>query len=1229
MYKATANTLSCGRYIPKGHSTSHFAPFDSASHNNFIPKPSRDSALTSFAQLGAIRLGTQRALISLFDRTHQHIIAEATPTLSLLGGTPQGDRDRLRLGSCVLPKNSGFCQYVEHLPLSEFKVNSASGEDSALVISDVTEDERFMHGNLLHALSDVRFYAAVPIVSPRGFIIGAYSIMDSEARPSGLEEHSLLFMKDMAATIMGHLLTASTARKSHLAKMMIVGLGSFAEGKSTLRDSWREAQTQHAASEQSGEPTEGQLDIQQQYIQESARRIDEKTFVLRKSINSDSQTSRLSPDNSNPMTGRSQSQQPRMESTQLEPSVRITNAGDDMEEMALSTNIKTVFSRAANLIRESIEVEGVMFLDADSDHFGSLVDPSPGTKESSSDENTDSKSSSRRNNGEPDSASLCTCLGFSSSRGSSINDDSVVGRETMMQEPLLEALLRRYPRGKIFSYSDGQLLSDYSDGIAESWTNDSDHDSTPEGSHNDQRCLSRKEKRKPTLQRDADHLIKIFPTASNILIMPVWDSDKRRCTAGALVWTNDPRRIFTPENELVYTLAFTNNIMAQIRRLDVEMADKAKTNLFNSITHELRTPLHGILGTADILGDTAMNAMQYGMIHTIESCGRTLLDTINSLLDLNFIDKYQKKASRLSGSREAEQAELPFGLTEGGRAQSKDRGEAASSSHVKLDEVLEEVIESVFAGHCFYAGPNAPPPSLTGSATQSAGSASAFDQLGPNPSSMTIIFDIQPDVKWDFLTHAGAWRRILMNVFGNALKYTHSGYIYIGLHSSQSRAPSSYARSPSAALGEQLDEEDVTLTVKDTGKGIDRKFLHNDLFTPFMQEDPIASGSGLGLSIVHKAVGSLGGSIEIDSTKGVGTEVLVRAPLIRIPGRTDVSSKSMLSTLQIHTKGKTIGILGFGSTIYSQRDRKLYSALERCCEWFGLKVTSVTALDCEPVGFDFYLAVQAELDSEDTEGKNIFASCKKFIDGNNCSSPIVVICQSPGEAHRLSIAAETRAEASNFDFICQPCGPRKLARALDLCLKRRFDRQSGQPSPWEATRWVEMPESSHLPLNIDISDSPEERMKISKRLTTDTTPSSEFRIHPPSSPEPTPILNSRDISKPPSSLNEAQGNIDHPNPSILLVDDNEINLRLLCAYSKKGNFEYTTACNGAEAVAAYEAYPGQIRVIILGMSKRFFRAFVCCVANFCAIRYFYARHGWFRGGPTNTPPRERAPSCIK
>ncbi|KAJ0287283.1 hypothetical protein COL922a_014319, partial [Colletotrichum nupharicola] len=130
--------------------------------------------------------------------------------------------------------------------------------------------------------------------------------------------------------------------------------------------------------------------------------------------------------------------------------------------------------------------------------------------------------------------------------------------------------------------------------------------------------------------------------ARSIIFLPLWDSHNSRWLSGLLVWTNTPKRVFSAEDELAYLRAFGNSVMAEVHRLDVEMAEKAKTDLVTSISHVLRSPLHGILGTADILSDTAMNALQQGMVHTIVSCGRTLLDTINHLLDFTYIDKFKQ-----------------------------------------------------------------------------------------------------------------------------------------------------------------------------------------------------------------------------------------------------------------------------------------------------------------------------------------------------------------------------------------------------------------------------------------------------------------------------------------------------------------------------------------------------------------------------------------------------------
>lgn len=93
-------------------------------------------------------------------------MAEATPTSGLSNDSVRDDRDQLRLGCCVLSKEKALCHLVEPLPNSEHKEDNALLGGSALIVADITNDERFRTSELIDALSDVRFYAAVPIISP-------------------------------------------------------------------------------------------------------------------------------------------------------------------------------------------------------------------------------------------------------------------------------------------------------------------------------------------------------------------------------------------------------------------------------------------------------------------------------------------------------------------------------------------------------------------------------------------------------------------------------------------------------------------------------------------------------------------------------------------------------------------------------------------------------------------------------------------------------------------------------------------------------------------------------------------------------------------------------------------------------------------------------------------------------------------------------------------------------
>ena len=60
--------------------------------------------------------------------------------------------------------------------------------------------------------------------------------------------------------------------------------------------------------------------------------------------------------------------------------------------------------------------------------------------------------------------------------------------------------------------------------------------------------------------------------------------------------------------------------------------------------------------------------------------------------------------------------------------------------------------------------------------------------------------------------------------------------------------------------------------MQDTGIGISKAFLDNDMFTPFRQQDTHSAGTGLGLSIVRHIANELGAEVGIESAEGKGTQ---------------------------------------------------------------------------------------------------------------------------------------------------------------------------------------------------------------------------------------------------------------------------------------------------------------------------------------------------------------------
>jgi PAS domain S-box-containing protein len=121
---------------------------------------------------------------------------------------------------------------------------------------------------------------------------------------------------------------------------------------------------------------------------------------------------------------------------------------------------------------------------------------------------------------------------------------------------------------------------------------------------------------------------------------------------------------------------------------------------------------------------------------------------------------------------------------------------------------------------------------------------------------------------------AGRLKQVLINLLSNALKFTPKGIIQVSLSEH--------------CLSENTVE--LVIEVKDTGVGMDKEqisqmfnrftqFSSSSSSQPQSEVESASEGSGLGLSISQKLIEMMGGRIEVKSEKGQGTEITLKVPL--------------------------------------------------------------------------------------------------------------------------------------------------------------------------------------------------------------------------------------------------------------------------------------------------------------------------------------------------------------
>ncbi|KAF2033481.1 sensor histidine kinase-like protein/response regulator [Setomelanomma holmii] len=1048
------------------------------SYEGYRPQAGRDRSLTAFTQLAALRLDTRRAMVSLIDSHRQYILAEATRTSSLFAPTAERPEDEVWLGNAILNKFDAVCHHTfSSTYVAKEEDSDETLEAPCMVIPDCRLDPRFADKDYVRGEPGVRFYAGVPITTKAGHRIGVYAVSDERPR-EGITASDVRFMQDVAAAVMEHLELAKDSDDRIKGERMVRGLTQFIERSSAL-DSRGDTGTRAT------------------------------TTMERQTENARLETLDEEDDNvaAGPASTVKQAQQRK---------------GDN------ESDVTRIFQRAARIVRQSTDADGVVFFDTSTASIkGQLHDFSrnaPSSDESGTHNTTDfdtgdsttSKKRRRHIVTVPEGSAeavlviskACPVAGLSLRDGNT----ALVHADFAFTESAMERYIHRYPYGKFFNYNEEGVGINSSDEKSQtSETDQSDRTMVESSLGGQKKSRRRREKFIPT------EFLKVLPNVRTLIFLPLWDPSSERWVAGGFIWTTVSGRLMSPENELPYLQAFGNSIASEVARLTAQRADKAKTTFIASISHELRSPLHGILGSVEFLRDTVSSAYQESLVSSIETCGKTLLDTIDHVLDYAKINRLRSVTAR---RKQRGHKRLPA-----------DNSILGVTADFDLAQLVEEVCDTVCAGHTFRK-------------THSANGGAIYDQAENNitnarnsHSFVVVSLIVAPFVSWYVRSQPGALRRIVMNLLGNALKYTDSGFIAITLQQSTANHHAI----------------DLALSIEDSGRGMSTDYQRTKLFSPFSQEDPFSSGTGLGLSIVKQIVESLEGEIEVKSTLNVGTQIRIVMRLPKAQNNNVEGDHALQAATQL--RGLSVRIMMEVDTHGGDRGVKIKQSMQRACEGFDMIVSETREKSIPEV--DFLLTDSASLDK----------MLQNPSADRNDKGPLPVVCICMDTAEKSAVEARLGRHMSSLswivDFVTQPCGPRKLAGTLLACRNRAFDnQQSERPRLLHSETTLPVLHHDHESLgpgpNAFTQRSRSEVYPHGK-----TTPPNE-----PGMPSPLPVQQLPTTITPPSPGQVGGGG--YFSPRVLLVDDNAINLKLLVVFAKRQSLQYSEATNGLEAIETYK-----------------------------------------------------------
>ncbi|KAH6909044.1 atypical/HisK protein kinase [Coprinopsis sp. MPI-PUGE-AT-0042] len=656
------------------------------------------------------------------------------------------------------------------------------------------------------------------------------------------------------------------------------------------------------------------------------------------------------------------------------------------------------------------------------------------------------------------------------------------------------------------------------------------------------------------------------------LIVPIFNVDKRPFALLCAYNSNIHTKRFLEGHELSYLRAIGVIILSAVLKRRMILADKAKSLFISNISHELRTPLHGILAAAELLSESPLNHSQMSFIQTVQACGTSLVETVNHVLDF----------TKLSGNSKAGGVE-----------------NVIVRSTNDLSQLIEEAIDGSWIGYrarTAILGDSGIGSVYSPPTDESASYSDSQQWLQPH---VETVIDIGYRKEgWLLKFEKGGIRRVLMNLFGNSLKFTTDGYVHVRLRLAPPKVddPPNYVR--------------VELAIEDTGKGISQNFLKNQLFHPFSQENPLQTGTGLGLAIVNSIVSSenVGGKVDVWSEEGVGTEIRVSFPAETSNDDARIAEAAQeMQSFKLDDPGAIlpkVALLGFDSP--HKGVQLLRNVLRtHITEWWEFDIVD------DPKQGDIFIV------NED------IGPIQAAIEARDNSHPFIILWAMRGNPTVLSVATDYERIGGICRILYKPNGPTKLRSTLKLCvhavkmskyhdgppqsafrrqglgddkdsghgfvLRRNSDETTITSSAHKTMHRPTLPRSvtahpSLSSLRNQISLSEASRSTVSVVEEEEMVPTSNS-----ASPLPTiPVGPGGSILK--SSIQSAD--VPTGTTRVLVVEDNSILRNLLIKWLIKKGYDYYEAVDGQAGVNAFTAH-GPFNVALIDLSMPILDGFEC------------------------------------